>query len=54
MRIHTSGLCGYTGSRSEAWTRKEEMEAMRQQGGNRKRAVMVWALSKTDEPKMGE
>jgi hypothetical protein len=45
LRIHLLGLARLPNGHSMPWHRNDEYEAMRQQGYNTKRALMVWALS---------
>lgn len=45
LRIHGLGYARPPGQQSRPWPWQTEHAAMRQQGWNKKRALMVWALS---------
>lgn len=45
LRIHGLGRMRLPDGTSRHWTFEEEHDALRQQGYNIKRALMVWALS---------
>ena len=45
LRIHGLGYCRPPGQQSRPWPWQVELAVMRQQGWNKKRALMVWGLS---------
>lgn len=45
LRIHGLGYARPLGEHSRPWPWQTELAAMRQQGWNKKRALMVWALT---------
>lgn len=50
IRIHLLGVTRFSDGTTMSWNSQDKSDALRQQGFNAKRALMVWSLSQFNTP----